>query len=237
MEILWSHPDCPLQQGWPEPVGLPQHRRILCPLCHHLSHGFPWERHQSDFQEGLWAELREHSWSITSEGFSEHSCGSGGSQNSLPAGPAPRAVLVRGHRGPQPHSPGCPSMRQEPSGVWRCYRNTNTRLALRRTLPKALETSEPTPYHPFAFDPSQTAVFTMRWKEMWKDALNETSPRFPALHGLLCLFLGCFAELSQIHRPVLALLLHGFPDSNPSYPTRGRRKSCCHYQERENKIS
>lgn len=57
-----------------------------------------------------------------------------------------------------------------------------------------------------------------------KAALSEASPRLPAPHGLLCLFLGCFAELTQIHRPVLALLLHGFPDSNPSYPSEEQQE-------------
>ena len=58
--------DCPFHQTWTEPAGLPQHRRISCPFCSHLSHLLLLKRCKNDCQEVPQTsgreELREHNY-------------------------------------------------------------------------------------------------------------------------------------------------------------------------------
>lgn len=71
------------------------------------------------------------------------------------AAAACRAVLERaqspsGHRARAQlwvPSSACPAVGEEHSGVWGCYRNTNTRLTPKRDIHKVLEMSEPTLCH------------------------------------------------------------------------------------------
>lgn len=68
----------------------------------------------------------------------------------------------------------------------------------------------------------------------WKALLHEASPRFSALQGHFCLFLGCFAEILLQNKPKYANMLeHGycglvwgcfFANINPAYPSEEQQE-------------